>query len=104
MHPVPQDIANGGGSDHNTNQQEQYVDFNVSESNEETSPDQFNCNRRVRNFIEVSDLLDQSLPGTSQQRVKKIIQLEGSEEFLSNGQMSAQAKVKQQSSEPQIKY
>ena len=74
-----------------TNQQDQYVDLNVSELNEETSSDQFNCNRRVRNFIEVSDLLYQSLPQTSQQRVKKIIQLEGSEEFLSNNQMPAQA-------------
>ena len=66
MHPVPQDIANEGGSDQKTNRQDQYVDFNMSELNEETSPDQFNCNRRVRNFIEVSDLLDQSLPRTSQ--------------------------------------
>ena len=63
----------------------------MSELNEETSPDQFNCNRRVRNFIEVSDLLDQLLPRTSQQRVKKIIQLIGSEEFLSNDQMPVQA-------------
>ena len=51
MHPVTQDIANEGGSDHNTNQQDQYVDFNVSGLNEETSPDQFNCNRRVRNLL-----------------------------------------------------
>ena len=62
MHHVIQDIANEGGSDHKANQQDQYVDFNVSELNEETNPDQFNCNRRVRNFIEVSDFLDQSLP------------------------------------------
>ena len=45
-----------------TNQQDQHVDFNVSRLNEETSPEQFNCNGRVRNFIEVSDLLDQPLP------------------------------------------
>ena len=90
MHPVPQDIANEGGSHHKANQQYQYVDFNVSELNEETSPDQLNCNRRVRHFIEVSDLLNQSLPRTSLQKVKKIIQLEGSEEFLSNDQMLVQ--------------
>ena len=54
-----------------TNQQDQHVDFNVSRLNEETSPEQFNCNGRVRNFIEVSDLLDQPLPQTSKQRVKK---------------------------------
>ena len=63
----------------------------MSELNEELSPDQFNCNRRVRNFIEVSDLQDQSLPRTSQQRAKKITQLEGSKEFLSNDQMPVQA-------------
>ena len=63
----------------------------MSEFNEELSPDQFNCNRRVRNFIEVSDLQDQSLPRTSQQRAKKITQLEGSKEFLSNDQMPVQA-------------
>ena len=90
MHPVPQDIANEGGSYHKANQQDQYVDFNVSELNEETSPDQLNCNRRVRHLIEVSDLLNQSLPRTSLQKVKKIIQLEGSEEFLSNDQMLVQ--------------
>ena len=39
----------------------------------------------------MSDLLDQSLPGTSQQRIKKIIQLEGSEELLSNDQMLVKA-------------
>ena len=38
----------------------------------------------------MSDLLDQSLPRTSQQRVKKIIQLEGGEEFLSYDQMPVQ--------------
>ena len=42
---VPKDIVHEGGSSHKTNQQNQYVDF-----------------RRVRNFIEMSDLLDQSLP------------------------------------------
>ena len=63
----------------------------MSELNEETSPHQFNCNRRVRNFIEVLDLLDKSLPQTSQQRVNKIIQLEGSDEFLSNDQTPAKA-------------
>ena len=91
MNPVPQVIANEGGSDHKTNQQDQYVDFNVSELNEETSPDLFNCNRRISNFIEVSDLVDQSLPRTNQQRLKKVIQLEGSKEFLSNNQIPAQA-------------
>ena len=40
--------------------------------------------QKGKEFIEVSDLLDQSLPQTPQQRVKKIIQLEGSKEFLSN--------------------
>ena len=39
----------------------------------------------------MSDLLDQPLPRTSQQRVKKIIQLEAGEEFLSNDQMLVQA-------------
>ena len=39
----------------------------------------------------MSDLLDQLLPRTSQQSEKKIIQLEESEEFLSNDQMPAQA-------------
>ena len=39
----------------------------------------------------MSDLLDQLLPRTSQQSGKKIIQLEESEEFLSNDQMPAQA-------------
>ena len=63
----------------------------MPELNEELSPDQFNCNRRVRNFIEVSDLQDQSLPRTSQQRAKKITQLEGSKEFVSNDQMPVQA-------------
>ena len=47
--------------------------------------------RRFRNITEVSELLDQLLPRISQQRVKKIIQLEGSEEFLSNNQITAQA-------------
>ena len=88
---VPHDIVDEGGSNHKKNQQDQYVDFNLSELNEETSHDWFNCNRRVRNFIEVSDLLDQSLPRTSQERVKKIIQLEGGEEFLSYDQMPVQA-------------
>ena len=91
MHFVPQDITNEEGSYHKTNQQDQYVDFNLSELNEETGPDQLNCNRRVRNFIEVLNLLDQSLPRTSKQKVKKIIQLEGSEEFLSNYEMPVQA-------------
>ena len=63
----------------------------MSELNEETSQDWFNCNRRIRNFVEVSDVLDQSLPRTTQQRVKKIIQLEGGEEFLSCDQMPVQA-------------
>ena len=58
------------------NQQDQHVDFNVSRINEETSPEQFNCSRRGRKFIEVSDLLDQPLPRTSQHRVKKIFQFE----------------------------
>ena len=49
-----------------------------------------NCNRRVKNFIEVSDLLDQTLPQTSQQRIKKIIHLEDSEEFLSNDRVPTQ--------------
>ena len=44
---VPQGISIERGSEHKTNQQDQYVDFNVSELNEETSPDQFICNRRV---------------------------------------------------------
>ena len=91
MYSVPQDIANEKDSYHKTNQQDQHVDFNMSRLNEETSLEQFNCNRMVRNFIEVSDLLDQHLPWTSQQRVKKIIQLESSEEFLGNDQMAAQA-------------
>ena len=30
MHSIPQDIANESGSDFKTNQQDQYVDFNVS--------------------------------------------------------------------------
>ena len=51
MYPVSQDIANEGGSDHKTNKQDQYVDFNVSELNEKRSSEMFNCNRRVRNFI-----------------------------------------------------
>ena len=38
----------------------------------------------------MSDVLDQSLPRTTQQRVKKIIQLEGGEEFLSYDQMPVQ--------------
>ena len=42
MHYVPQGITNNGGSDHKTNKQEKYVDFNVSEINEKTNPDQFN--------------------------------------------------------------
>ena len=75
MHPVPQGIANEGGSDHKTNQQDQYVDFNVSELNKSRP----------------LPLQDQSLPRASQQKVKKIIQLEGSAEFLSNDQMPAQA-------------
>ena len=91
MYSVPQEIAYEGDSYHKTNQQDQHAGLNVSRLNEETIPQQFNCNRRARNFIEVSDLLDQPLPRTSQQRVKKIIQLEGSEEFLSNDQMPAQA-------------
>ena len=91
MNPLPQDIANEGGSDHKTNQQDQYVDFNESELNEETSPDLFNCNTRISNFIEVSHLVDQSLPRTNQQKLKKIIQLEESKEFLSNNQIPAQA-------------
>ena len=72
---VLQDTANEKGSDHNVKEQDKYIDFNVSELNEEASPDHFNCNRRVKNFIEVSDLLDQSLPN---------------EEFLSHDQMPAQ--------------
>ena len=88
---IPQDIANEGDSYHKTSQQDQHVYFNVSTLNEETSPETFNCNRMVRNFRSVSDLLDQPLPRTSQQRVKKIIQLEGGEEFLSNDQMPVQA-------------
>ena len=91
MYSVPQGIANEGDSYHKTNQQDQNVDFNESRLNEETSPEQFNSNRRVKNFIEVSGLLDKPLPRISQQRVKKIIQLEGGEEFLSNDQMPAQA-------------
>ena len=47
----------------------------MSKLNEETRPKQFNCNRRVSNFIEVSNLLDPPFPRTSQQIVKKIIQL-----------------------------
>ena len=39
----------------------------------------------------MSNLLDQSLPRTSQQKVKKIIQLEASEEFRSNDQIPVQA-------------
>ena len=58
MYSVPQGIANEGDSYHKINQQDQHVDFNVSRLNEETSPEQFNCNRRGRRFIEVSDLLD----------------------------------------------
>ena len=41
MYSVTKDIANERGSDHKANQQDQYVDFNVSELNEEASPDQF---------------------------------------------------------------
>ena len=62
MYSVPQDIANEKDSYHKTNQQDQHVDFNMSRLNEETSLEQFNCNRMVRNFIEASDLLDQHLP------------------------------------------
>ena len=51
MHSVPQDIANKRDSEHKINQQDQCVDFNLSELNEETSSDQFICNRRVENFI-----------------------------------------------------
>ena len=51
MHSVPQDIANKRDSEHKINQQDQCVDFNLSELNEETSSDQFICNRRVKNFI-----------------------------------------------------
>ena len=91
MHSVPQVIDSEGNSDYKTNQKDQYVDLNVSNLNEETSLDQFNCNRRVNNFIKVSDLLDQLLPRTSQQRVKKIIQLEDSQESLTNNQMPVQA-------------
>ena len=91
MHSVPQDIANRKSLNDKTKQQDQHVDFNVSELNEEGSPDQFNRKRRVKNFTEVLDQLDQVLPKTSQQRVKKIIQLEGSEEFLTNDEMQAQA-------------
>ena len=91
MHSAPQDIANRKGLNDKTKQQDQHVDFNVSELNEEGSPDQFNRKRRVKNFTEVLDQLDQVLPKTSQQRVKKIIQLEGSEEFLTNDEMQAQA-------------
>ena len=42
------------------------------------------------------DLLDQWLPQRSQQRVKKIIQLEGSGEILSNDQMLLQANKSQE--------
>ena len=90
-HHVPQGITNNGGSDHKTNKQDEYVDFNVSELNEKRSPDQFNWNRRAMNFTKVSYLLDQPLPWTSQQRVKKVIQLEDSEEFLRKDQMRAEA-------------
>ena len=75
IYSVLQEIAHERGSDHKANQQDQYVEFNVSELNEEANPDHPNCNRRARKFIEESDLSDQSLPQTSQQRVKKIIQL-----------------------------
>ena len=34
IHSVPKDIVNESDSDHTTNQQDQYVDFNVSELNE----------------------------------------------------------------------
>ena len=91
MHYVPQGITNNGGSDHKTNKQEKYVDLNVSELNEKTNPDQFNWNWRAMNFTEASYILNQSLPWTSQQRVKKVTQLEDSEEFLSKDQMPAQA-------------
>ena len=43
------------------------------------------------NFTKVSYLLDQPLPWTSQQRVKKVIQLEDSGEFLRKDQMRAEA-------------
>lgn len=33
MHSVPQDIANERDSDHKTNQQHEYVDYNVSALN-----------------------------------------------------------------------
>ena len=88
MYFGPQDIANEGGSGHKTNKQHQYVEFNVSDSNEEASPDQFNF-RSVRTFIEVLDLLDQSLD---------ILQFWGNDKC-----QQKQPKVKQQSSEPQIK-
>ena len=44
----------------------------------------------------MSDLLDQWLPQRSQQRVKKIVQLEGSGEILSNDQMLLQANKSQE--------
>ena len=59
----------------------------MSQLNEEASPDRFNCNRTAKYFIEVSDLLDQSLQQTF---LNKFIKLEVSEEFQTNDQMPAQ--------------
>lgn len=59
----------------------------MSELNEEASSDRFNCNRTAKYFIEVSDLLDQSLQQTF---LNKFIKLEVSEEFQTNDQMPAQ--------------
>ena len=38
-----QEIANERGSDYKANLQDQYVEFNVSELNEEANPDHPNC-------------------------------------------------------------
>ena len=82
MYSTPQDIANERASDNKANQEDQFVDFNMFE--------------RVRNVRKVSDLLEQWLPQRSQQRVKKIIQSEGSGEILSNDQMRSQANKSQE--------
>ena len=82
MYSTPQDIANERASDDKANQEDQFVDFNMFE--------------RVRNVRKVSDLLEQWLPQRSQQRVKKIIQSEGSGEILSNDQMRSQANKSQE--------
>ena len=86
---VPQVIISERGSDSETNKQDHYLDFNrtyVKKSKDaivqsapahmkavddsidviEATEDQISCNRSVKNSIEVSDLLDQTLSQLSQ--------------------------------------